>query len=348
MITQTHSQDVVDSALREFIATKKQAAAHIHPSYGRLLNEIERVLFSGGKRLRPHLVFIGYGSYDDSIAKVAAAHELLHTSLLVHDDIIDRDLVRHGQPTIQAAYQAIYTPHLQSEAERVHFSQSAAILAGDLLLSFAHELLAQAQLPQTGYQVSEALLSTGVLEVAGGELLDTEASFIPDEYEPMTVYRYKTAGYSLISPLLTGARLSPTGYDQTTLDTLTRCAENLGIAYQIQDDILGVFGDEATTGKSTSGDLREGKQTLLISEFKRLANPEDQEQFAASFGSPDASVAQLEELRRVLESSGALASTKAIAQTHLSRGLECISSLEDRALAQRLEQFFNSITARKA
>ncbi len=348
MITQTRSREVVDDALREFIATKRQAATAIHPSYGRLLDEIERLVFSGGKRLRPHLVFIGYGSYDDAIAKVAAAHELLHASLLVHDDIIDRDLVRHGQPTIQATYQEIYKPYIADEAERTHFSQSAAMLAGDLLLSFAHELLAQAQLPQTGYQVAEAMLSTGVLEVAGGELLDTEASFIPDEYEPMTVYRYKTAGYSLISPLLTGARLSPAGYDQPTLDTLTQCAENLGIAYQIQDDILGVFGNEDTTGKSTSGDLREGKQTLLISEFKRLAEPADQEQFSGSFGSQTATEAELETLRHLLQSTGTLASTKRIAEEHLSRGLDCMNTLEDTALADRLKDFFNAINARKA
>ena len=333
MVDLAISKETVDTTLADFLQLKKRAATDIHPSYARLLDEVERVVFSGGKRLRPHLVFLGYGAYDETIATVATAHELLHTALLAHDDIIDRDDIRHGQATIHAAYDTVYAHDLDDINERLHFSRSAALLAGDLLISFAYELLATADVPHEKHQMISSLLSTGMFEVIGGELLDTEATFTNTSADPLTIYRYKTASYSLIAPLLTGATLSSQNYDETTLDALHQFAVHAGIAYQIKDDLLGVFGNNDETGKSTIGDLREGKRTFLIDAFTANASADQMTLFTQIFGQSTASNQQFAALKDALQTSGALAATKVAITEHTDKALSYIRQLQNPDLA---------------
>lgn len=348
VVSLAHSQKIVNDVLASFLHQQRTAAQSIHPSYERLYAEIERVVFAGGKRLRPHLVFVGYGSYDDSIAKVAAAHELLHVALLVHDDIIDRDITRHGQATIHHQYESVhYAPHLSDETDRRHFSTSAALLAGDLLISSAYELIRQAKLNEDGYQKATQFLSTGIFEVAGGELLDTEAPFVPEGYPPILVYRYKTTGYSFISPLLTGAALS----DANTLEDvefLREYATKLGIAYQIKDDYLGVFGETETTGKSTFGDLREGKQTALIEKFRERASPAQQELFENVFGNAESSDESLSLLKRAIEDSGALAETTRLEHDYIDGALKAAEQIQNPELRENLTQLITVLNIRKS
>lgn len=336
MVSLEKSQQLVNDTLLAFLNEKKAAAVSIHPSYGRLYAEIERVVFAGGKRLRPHLVFLGYGSYDDSIAKVAAAHELLHVALLIHDDIIDRDTLRHGQPTIHHNYDIVhYAPFIDGDKDRHHFSTSAALLAGDLLISSAYELIREAQLDTDQYQQATKLLNTAIFEVAAGELLDTEAPFMPDTYTPILVYRYKTTGYSFIAPLLTGASLDGKNSSED-LEHLREYATNLGIAYQIKDDCLGVFGETTITGKSTFGDLREGKQTILIAEFKKQATAEQLEHFDTSFGRANATDDELSELKEIIRGTGALDITLRIAHEYAEHAIHAARSIENESLKQKL------------
>lgn len=348
MISLGTSQDTVNRVLAKFLIEQKDAAMAIHPSYGQLYAEIERSVLAGGKRLRPHLVFTGYGAYDDSIAHVAAAHELLHVALLVHDDIIDRDILRHGQPTIHHAYDTTHYKNSISEpSERDHFSKSAALLAGDLLISSAYQLIARANLTQEAHQKALELIGTAIFEVAGGELLDTEAPFQPDTYNPLVVYRYKTAGYSLIAPLLTGALLSQTATTED-IELLREYATNLGIGYQIKDDVLGLFGETTATGKSTFGDLREGKQTIIIDEFKDKATAEQRTFFDAVFGRADASEAELVRLKEVIKDSGALASALALEQHYTEKAFEAARGVSNTALKEELLFLIGLLKERRA
>ena len=348
MISLEKSQQQVNETLSAFLEEKKAAAVAIHPSYGRLYTEIERVVFAGGKRLRPHLVFLGYGSYDASIAKVAAAHELFHIALLIHDDIIDRDTLRHGQATIHHNYDIVhYAPFIDDDKDRHHFSTSAALLAGDLLISSAYELIREAELDTAQYQQATKLLNTAVFEVAAGELLDTEAPFMPDSYTPILVYRYKTTGYSFIAPILTGATLIGNNSEED-LQRLRDYATNLGIAYQIKDDCLGVFGETTKTGKSTFGDLREGKQTILIAEFKKEATPEQIEKFNASFGRPNVTDDELSELKEIIRSSGALDATMAIGRDYAENAVNAARAIENESLRQNLLELTQFLSKRSA
>lgn len=346
MISPQSSRDAVMTRLDSFLTQKMAEASEIHPSYVRLVQHIKDTVLAGGKYVRPHLVLLTYGSYDEQIAHVAAAHELLHAAVLVHDDIIDRDDVRRGRPTIHAAYRARYAPYLEDPQEREHFSHSAALLAGDLLIGFAYELIALAGLPGAEYQKATALISRGLFEVAGGELLDTEAPFIPGEYQPETVYRYKTASYSFVSPIMTGASLSPRDYDQVTLDSLRTYATNLGIAFQIQDDILGVFGDAAATGKSTTGDLREGKQTLLTHNFTACMDERQAALFDQTFGNATASDEAFDQLRTALRESGALAATHAANTRYTDQAITSAQAIKHDELRQLLLDFATRLLKR--
>ena len=341
------SKTTVETTLQRFLDEKQQSATTIHPSYRQLLDETHRVVFSGGKRLRPHLVFLGYGTYDETVSMVAAAHELLHTALLVHDDIIDRDIVRHNQPTIHAAYNKIYTDNLTNPHDRAHFSESAALLAGDLLISFAYELITKAELPIKIHAAVTSLMTEGMFEVIGGELMDTEAAFVKYPADPLTIYHYKTASYSIIAPLLSGAVMSPANHDQPSLDALRSFATNIGVAYQIQDDILGVFGRSGETGKSTVGDLREGKRTLLIEHFTKAASADQMALFSRTFGNTSARDDDFTMLKNYLRDSGALASTEVAVADYTQAALRALQNVPNRELTKNLTALVDMLITRK-
>lgn len=226
-------------------------------------------------------------------------------------------------------------------------SRSAALLAGDILISSAYEHMLSSSLSPEHIAVAQQLLAKGVFEVAGGELLDTEAPFLPEPIDPMIVYRHKTAAYSFVAPLLTGVRLSPHNYNNMIVEAVQTFAENSGIAFQIRDDILGVFGDSAATGKSTETDLREGKQTLLIQEFRQRANKAQLDLFSTTFGKDTIESSHLEKLRTAIKGSGALAATEQQAEEYERRALDALSTLPDITLKSELRALMKQLQKRR-
>ncbi len=342
------SRLIVDDYLQTFLRDKRVLATSMHPNYERLLGEIERVMLAGGKRLRPHLVFVGYGAQDRLITPVAASYELLHTALLVHDDIIDRDTMRHNEATIHQSYFENHYTSIANPAERHHFSTSAALLAGDLLISWAYELLASVSLPVDSYRQSSQIMSEAVFKVTGGELIDTESPFNATPIDPIVIAQYKTASYSFVGPLLAGAILSDHHYSDESLSKLKEYATNIGIAFQIRDDILGVFGDEAKTGKSTIGDLREGKRTVLIDFFIKSASSDEQTLFDRYFGNPGSTDEALTKLKELLRTSHAYTQTIELEKTYLERATAALEDLKSEHLYADLHELRNRIQGRGA
>jgi geranylgeranyl diphosphate synthase type II len=247
---------------------------------------------------------------------------------LVHDDIIDRDEVRYGVPNLTGAYKVHYSHHGPQAAQRQHFAQSAALLGGDLLISGAYAIMATAPLPPSQIVLAQQQLAQSMFEVVGGELLDTEASFsdwgaIPAE----TIARYKTASYSFVGPLLTGARLADT--PSVSLRHLQRYAECVGVAYQLADDLLGMFGDPARTGKSATGDIREGKRTYLIEQFLARASATDKAFFLAHYGQADVTDQAVAQIKQLLISSGAGHATR---QAIAGYTADALAALEELSL----------------
>lgn len=323
----------IDLALDDYMRAQIAQAAGISPSYERLWQTIADLSSAGGKRLRPSLVLLAYEACSPNVRvnladvmPAALAFELLHLAMLIHDDIIDRDDIRYGHKNIAGQYNDIYASALGGE-ERQHFADSSAILAGDILLSQAHELVMQCSVATGRIVRAHHDLSNAVMQVVGGELMDMESAFMSGtSVDPMAIARYKTASYSFVAPLLAGAHLA--GASQEYVDVFAELGNALGIAYQLQDDILGVFGDEHTTGKSASSDIHEGKQTYLIQHFYEQANDADKTAFSAIFGNFDASAEDIEAARGLLKKYDALAATQKVITDYGARARDSLAKLD--------------------
>lgn len=334
------TKQVVDAYIMDLINDRVAQATVVHPRYERLWREIARIYQAGGKRMRPYLTVVGYGALDAAIIPVAAVQELLHVAMLVHDDIIDRDVVRHSQPTVNGAYEADYAPLLPPQ-QTTHYANSVALLAGDALLSEAYHLVQSAPFSSSVIRQLSERLSQSVFEVIGGELIDVEAGFImTEQFDPMTIYRYKTASYSLVGPLVSGALCAEV--DETTRGILQEFGTQCGIAFQLQDDLIGMFGDEATTGKSADTDVREGKRTVLIAEHQTMMNDEQAARFAQWFGMRDAPGQVLR-----IEASGARQKTEATAQQYFAQARATLAKLQHGFRRNELEQFVDHLQGRR-
>ena len=180
-----------------------------------------------------------------------------------------------------------------------------------------------------------------MFEVIGGELIDVEAGFImTEQFDPMTIYRYKTASYSLVGPLVSGALCAEV--DETTRGILQEFGTQCGIAFQLQDDLIGMFGDEATTGKSADTDVREGKRTVLIAEHQTMMNDEQAARFAQWFGMRDAPGQVLR-----IEASGARQKTEATAQQYFAQARATLAKLQHGFRRNELEQFVDHLQGRR-
>lgn len=265
-MTATLTRDAVDVVLADLFADRIQRAEPRGEHYAQLWRRLE-VASSGGKRLRPRLLLDthqAFGApYPEDATTAAAAFELLHTALLLHDDVIDRDLSRRGRPTVSAEFAADANQAGLSPNTASAWGDASAILGGDLLLSAAHALIAQVR-PAVRTKLAD-IIDESLFRAAAGEHDDVAFGLGTALATPEHVVRMmenKTAGYSFAAPLRAGAALAQAGEQAST--ELDRVGNALGVLYQLRDDLLGVFGDTHRTGKSTTGDLRQGKRTLLI------------------------------------------------------------------------------------
>jgi len=242
--------------------------------------------------------------------------EMLHTFALLQDDVMDRSATRRGRPTAHAVFADSAPLHRRARAhDREWFGASAAVLASDLAFVWADELLDTASLPADALARARAIFGTLRTEVVCGQFLDLAATSDPGspqaEVDVRRVALLKSARYTVTRPLLLGAALAP-GPDERLACVLRRYGDALGRAFQMRDDVLGLFGDPAVTGKSACDDLREGKRTLLIVRALRMADPAGHAVLVRGLGDPDLDEAAAERCREVVARSGALASVEAL------------------------------------
>ena len=319
-VTQQSVKTYIDAQLEHYCQERVNYAATVGVSYERLWQAISTLILAGGKRFRPYMVLATYEAYAptsplDDILPAAVAQELLHSAMLIHDDIIDRDVIRYGVKNIAGQYNDTYKPYIADDAERSHMAQSAALLAGDALISDAYRSLQNTNRPEELKAKAHTILATAVFEVVGGELLDTEDSFLPAGLiAAEQIARYKTASYSFIGPITMGATLA--NAPEVEIARLTTFAEHLGIGYQLRDDLLGMFGNAQDTGKSTTSDMTEGKRTLIIEHFDQLATDEQKELFAKAYHIATASEGAINTAKQQLVESGAVAAVEAAIVKH--------------------------------
>lgn len=340
----------VDHLLREFYDKQLDAAASLDPAYYDLWSSVSRLAFAGGKRMRPYLIILAYEMYDGSdyhgVLPIAAAAEILHLSLLVHDDITDKDTVRYATDNISGEYQKLYRARGANTEDSRHYAESAALLAGDLLLSASHQMILESGLSTQKRLLAHQQLTRGVFEVAAGQLLDMEAGMNRmDETDAFKIAHLKTASYSFVSPLRTGAMLA--GADTKQLDRLAVLGNTLGLAFQLSDDLLGVFGDESVTGKSNLTDLQEGKHTYMMQLAYTHASQQQREFLQDSLGRHDLSGEQADAIRQVIIDSGAKA---LVEQSLLERRQEAESYIASLSIGSdatgRLMELVRFVTRR--
>ncbi|WP_225729602.1 MULTISPECIES: polyprenyl synthetase family protein [unclassified Nocardia] len=265
----------VDNALYEFLERKTRAGT-ASGLPGDVTDAVRSFLFAGGKRIRPLLCAFGWhaaggGELPNEIIRAAAALEMFHAAVLIHDDIIDNSDTRRDQPTVHRAA-AHRNRTARDTAAADLFGTSAAILIGDFALVWSDELLHTAGLSAVQLAAAATVLDAMRSEVNYGQYLDLLTTGHPtaDLDQALEIIRYKTAAYTVERPLQLGAVLAGAGSD--VCEALSAYARPLGEAFQLQDDLLGVFGDPARTGKSVVDDLREGKHTALLALALRNAD----------------------------------------------------------------------------
>lgn len=321
---------LIDQTLADFFETSIQQAQTIDTHYETLWKNLYALHMSGGKRIRPKIVMMAYAAFGgtdtDALVHIACAHELLHFSMLIHDDIIDRDTVRYGVDNMGGRYEKLYQNLLSEDADRTHFASSAALMAGDLMIASAHKLIANSPVRDDQKALAQQIMYRSIFDVVGGELLDTESSFRPiGSIDSLKVAHFKTASYSFVGPFLTGASLA--GASQSDLTILKKLAINLGVAYQLTDDLLGVFGDEAITGKSNTGDIREGKRTYLIESAVKKLTPEQLPVFLAYFGKHGATNEQVSTIRDLIIATGARIETERQIELYVEKARAALRAL---------------------
>ena len=320
-------------------------AGSVHPDYGFLWEAINAQHRAGGKRFRPYLCMLAYevlgGTQYQQVLPLAASLELLHAAVLMHDDIIDRDYTRHNQLNVAGTYQQHYRLLLDDENEVKHFAHSAAILSGDLLLSDAYQLIIGSAVPATQRLRAAELLGEAIYDVSAGELLDTEASLYPPDYaDSLKIAELKTALYSCSIPLAMGGMLAGASDDVQQL--LRLIGQGLGIAFQLADDLLGVFGTESVTGKTVIGDLREGKRTYLLQRTLHLASLDQKARLETIIGKANCSELMAEEARQIMIACGAKAEIEQLMREYVDQANGYVAQLQVSQAAQdRLTDFID-------
>ncbi|MEU3466101.1 polyprenyl synthetase family protein [Streptomyces sp. NPDC006733] len=308
---------------------------------------------SGGSRIRPRFLWWALracGGTDAHVAgalRVAVALELIQTCALVHDDVMDQSAVRRGRPSFHAQIAAQY-PEGAREAGQAPFAQSAAVLAGDLALSWADDLVAGVDLRPTVRAEILRIWRTMRTEMVAGQYLDLhgQATGSRSAAQAIKTVCLKTARYTVERPLALGAALA--GADDATSRALAAAGRCAGIAFQLRDDLLGVFGDPEVTGKPSGDDLRSGKATYLLALADARARATGAtaviERLRACRGSADLTGPALAAAREALRSTGAPAQVERRIE-HLVRASErhlVTAGLQGPA-AQRLAELLRRV-----
>jgi geranylgeranyl diphosphate synthase type I len=303
----------VEKALGHFLLDQRALLAGIDPALEPVADVLERFVLRGGKRLRPAFAYWGYrgsgGPDSEQVVAAVAALELVQASALIHDDVMDASDTRRGEPAVHRRFEGMHVGSAWS-GDPKSFGAGAAILLGDLCLTWSDELLQRSGIDVAALLRARPVFDLMRTEVIAGQYLDVHAQATEDTslQRASTVARYKSAKYTVERPLLLGAALADASDDVRV--AYSGYGLPLGEAFQLRDDVLGVFGDPSRTGKPAGDDLREGKRTYLIAAAFAAADDTTAARLRAGLGNPHLGGSGVEELREIIVSTGALARTE--------------------------------------
>ncbi len=285
----------------------------------------------GGKGIRGVLVKVGYqiagGKNEKAILDIASAYEIFHTSILAHDDIIDRSTQRRGEPSL---YEALGGKH---------YGISQAICLADCGFFLAVKIISESEYSPKEKNKALQFFAKTMLDTALGEMLDVEGGDVT------TIMKLKTAKYTVSSPLQLGAILAQ-GEDKL-IRVMEEFGENLGIAFQIQDDILGVFGSLEQIGKSITSDIEEGKNTWLYIEALKRASVTQKRDLEKYYGKGKINTTQLEIIKKIFQDTRALEEAQNKALGYASKAKKIIPQITtDREIAKLLQEMTEYLVER--
>jgi geranylgeranyl diphosphate synthase type II len=317
-----------DEVLRRLLDEGRVRAAAADPAQARLWDELATAA-EGGKRFRPALVLAAHealgGRRMDAAIQVGAAVQLLHAAFVIHDDVIDGDDVRRGRLNVSGTFRAEALSSGAAPDDASGLGRAAGILAGDLALAAAVRAVATCGAPPDVVALLLDLVDSALHITSAGELADVRLSLGVETVslaESLVMEEQKTSAYSFSLPLQAGAVLAGAG--ERVVDGLGAVGRDMGVAFQLADDLVGVFGDPAVTGKSTTSDLRTRKQTPLLVHAR--STPEWTR--IRPYVGRDLTDAELVEVRRLLTTSGSRRFVEDLAESRLSTARAVLADLE--------------------
>jgi geranylgeranyl diphosphate synthase, type I len=318
----------VQKALAAFLERQRARLTTIQPALVPVAETLETFVLEGGKRLRPAFAYWGYrgagGTDTDALVATVSALEFVQASALIHDDVMDDSDTRRGEPAVHRRFAAMHE-RAGWAGSADGFGQATAILLGDLSLVWSDELLHSGGLDPGTLARARPVFDLMRTEVTAGQYLDVLGQAARDTSVEWagTVARYKSAKYTVERPLLFGAALA--GAPEATSLAYSGYGLLLGEAFQLRDDVLGVYGDPARTGKPAGDDLREGKRTYLVAVALDAADPVQHAALRAGLGDPAADV---DLLREVIADTGALARTEARIAELTAQALDALAGAD--------------------
>ena len=307
-------RSAVEEELSIFLNRESAYLNSISADLSPVSDSLTSFLLDSGKRLRPLFAYAGFaaagGSIEKSATRAMAALELLQACALIHDDLMDGSDTRRGKPSIHRHFESVHVQE-QLDGFAPQYGLSAAVLLGDLALVWSDQMLNTAGLTTDQYARVLPFYNEMRVELMAGQFLDIHEQTQKDTSveRSMKIARYKSGKYTIERPLHLGAAMTSASPDVTA--ALSAYGLPLGEAFQLRDDLLGVFGDPSVTGKPAGDDLREGKRTVLIAMTHERQSPVQLEICKKYFGKPDIDAEGVAILQEIIESTGARAELEA-------------------------------------
>lgn len=338
----TSLRDSINEELKTFTRIQQVALEGIGAELAPVARAMEQFIVDGGKRLRPIFAYLGYlgsgGKPRSEIVKAVTSLELVHVCALIHDDVMDGSDLRRNRPAIHRQFEKLHRDH-SYHGEPSKFGIAAAILLGDLALVWSDRVLRDSGITESELHRALPVFNEMRDELMAGQYLDVLEGALASSSvaRSLKVARFKSGKYSIERPLHFGGALVGASVD--ILNSYSSFGLPLGEAFQLRDDILGVFGDPGLTGKPAGDDLREGKRTVLIAMAYEGATNSQTQELNRGLGASDVDV---EKLREIIVNTGALARCEemieslrndALTSLHSSAiNLEIRRTLEEMAL----------------
>lgn len=337
----------IRSELTDYLAQQRRYLTTIASELVPVCDAMDEFLLDGGKRLRPLFAYAGLLATGTTptreVIRAISSLELLQACALIHDDLMDRSDTRRGKPAIHRHFENLHQSHAMNGLAS-QFGEAAAVLLGDLALVWSDHVLNTSGISTESLLAAHRIHDEMRIELMAGQYLDVrEAGEKKHSVErSLRIARYKSGKYTIERPLHIGAVIghpNPSNHG-ALLDALSRYGLPLGEAFQLRDDLLGIFGDPEVTGKPAGDDLREGKRTVLIAMALESLDHTGQERLLSHLGRNDLASETIEDLRELIRGSGAVEKVEKLID---SLADESIHAIEDPSIHPTSREFLTYI-----